>query len=712
MRDIDRSKEELIVELNQLRQRNAELELALNKLPVFTNVPDLSLFSEYPTTVAGVNSYQENIYNQAAYSLADLIRMPLLGEVLTSFYEATGLPFAILDADNKVLASSGCQNICSKFHRASPQARSRCDESDRYILDHLHQDSFVSYSCLNGLREYAVPIVVDDQHLATLIVGQLLNDPPEEERFRRQAQEFGFDEAAYLQALQEIPVIPQEKAELIMKYYVQLSRIIAALGSVLKRQTKAVTKSEQKFSKIFNCIPDLVIISTLKTGRYVEVNDAFVEISGYKREEVLGRTIQELDIWGDPDQRKTVINKCREQGSVQNEEIKFRMKSGELRNFICSIEMFDMDGEEHMICTTKDITERIEMEEELRLSEECFSKAFNTCPVSMTITILEDGRFIEINDAFCSTIGFSREEALGRTAIELGFWGNLADRELVKQLVLTDQPVKDLEIIFYRKTGEQRLGLLSAEAIDIHGQLCLLSIVTDITDLRKMEIEMTRLDRLNMVGEMAASIGHEIRNPMTTVRGYLQLLQLSEHYDDEDEYFDLMIEELDHANSIITEFLSLAKDKAVDMTRENLNAIIRRSVPLLQATAMSQDQYINLHLNEIPDVLLDKKSIHQLIINLVNNGLESMNSGGCVTIRTSRETDHILLAIQDEGHGIDNDLINMLGTPFFTTKEQGTGLGLAVCYRIANQHNAKITPVTGKTGTTFYVRFPLDENPS
>jgi len=353
------------------------------------------------------------------------------------------------------------------------------------------------------------------------------------------------------------------------------------------------------------------------------------------------------------------------------------------------------------------LTERKQMEEALRLSEERFAKAFNASPCTMAITSLKDGRFLDINDNFCHVVGFTREEILGKTSLEIGFWLDRADRDLILRSIRNNNPVQDLEVIFCRKKEEQRQGLYSAEEVDINGEPCILSIITDITELRKMEVEITRLDRLNLVGEMAASIGHEIRNPMTSVRGFLQILRENEDYLKEIEYFDLMIEEVDRANAIITQFLSLAKDKMVEPKPLNLNELIRKLEPLIQVKAISQEQSIKLELNDLPDLILDNEEIHQLILNLVDNGLESMPAGGEVTIRTFMEKKYIVLAVQDHGHGIATELLDRLGTPFFTTKEQGTGLGLPVCYRIAARYNAKIDIETSSTGTTFYVRFSI-----
>jgi PAS domain S-box-containing protein len=474
-----------------------------------------------------------------------------------------------------------------------------------------------------------------------------------------------------------------------------------------KKAEAALLKSEERFSKAFHCNPQPMFITTLGEGCYVEVNDNFVKTFGYERNEIIGRTVFDSDIWANLQERDLLIEEIRATGYIGSSDVRFRTKSREIRTILLSTELIDVDGDTHLLWVTNDITESKRMEVHLRLSEESFSKAFNASPIGMTITSLEDGKFIKANKAFCEIWGCSYEEILGKRSLEIGFWRDPADRNLVIQRIMANQSVKDMEIGLCKKNGEQRLGLYSAEGIVIDGEPCILSVLTDITDLRQMEVEMTRLDRLNLVGEMAASIGHEIRNPMTTVRGYLQIMRENKDYVQEIEFFDLMIEELDRANSIITEFLSLAKNKMFDMIPRNLNSIISNSFPLIQAKAMSQDQYIKLEMHDLPNLLLDNKEICQLILNLVNNGMESMSSAGEVTIRTFVEKEEVVLAVQDEGHGIESGLLDKLGTPFFTTKEQGTGLGLAVCYRIANRHNAKVDINTSSNGTTFYIRFPI-----
>lgn len=175
------------------------------------------------------------------------------------------------------------------------------------------------------------------------------------------------------------------------------------------------------------------------------------------------------------------------------------------------------------------------------------------------------------------------------------------------------------------------------------------------------------------------------------------------------EQLELMIDELDRANGIITEFLSLAKNKTVTMSSTNLNQIIETIVLLLQSDALIRGNVIELQLGDIPPVAADDKEIRQCVLNLVRNGLDATPKGGTVTIGTAAEEHRVVLTVKDQGPGIPPEVRDKLGTPFFTTKENGTGLGLAVCYSIAQRHHATIEIDTGPKGTAFRFVFDLRE---
>ncbi|MDR3589975.1 MAG: ATP-binding protein [Negativicutes bacterium] len=244
-------------------------------------------------------------------------------------------------------------------------------------------------------------------------------------------------------------------------------------------------------------------------------------------------------------------------------------------------------------------------------------------------------------------------------------------------------------------------GALSALFVVIVGLL----LMNRVIGQKRVTAEMTRLDRLNLVGEIAASIGHEIRNPLTTVRGYLQLYGRKNEYSHHTKQFTLMIEELDRANSIITEFLSLAKNKTAKLTLTNLNTVIENIYPLLQADALRRGVNIDLELQEIPAVLADEKEILQCILNLVNNAMDVSPKGGSVTIGTAAGRNRVVLTVRDYGPGMPPEIVSKLGTPFFTTKDNGVGLGIAVCHRVAQRHNAILEVETSPEGTAIHVIF-------
>jgi len=240
---------------------------------------------------------------------------------------------------------------------------------------------------------------------------------------------------------------------------------------------------------------------------------------------------------------------------------------------------------------------------------------------------------------------------------------------------------------------------------DSDGTQLFLTQMLDITERKIAEEEIARLDRLNLVGELAASIAHEVRNPMTTVRGFLQILKSRDTLHENVEYFDLMIGELDRANGIITEFLSIAKTKQELYTVVKLNTLVDSLYPLILADATNQDKQIILETEDVTELTMNEREIRQLVLNLTRNGLEAMSPRGILRITTYEDQDSIILAVQDQGVGISDDIMVRIGTPFLTTKEDGTGLGLSMCYRIADRHNAKIDVKSSSLGTTFFVKF-------
>lgn len=226
---------------------------------------------------------------------------------------------------------------------------------------------------------------------------------------------------------------------------------------------------------------------------------------------------------------------------------------------------------------------------------------------------------------------------------------------------------------------------------------------------KKVQDEMARLDQLNLVGQMAAAVAHEIRNPMTVVMGYIQMMAQKADVKMQSS-FQVVIEELKNVNDIIESFLSIARSKELDQAKNDLNILVENLYPLIYAECVGRGITILVECEPaLPPVWIDEKEIRQLLLNLVRNGIEVMEAEGTLTIRTRylQLYNEVIVSITDTGQGIPEEILDHIFDPFYTTKEYGTGLGLAVCRNIAERHHGRIEVVsTLGSGTTFEVIFP------
>ncbi|WP_089610201.1 two-component system sensor histidine kinase NtrB [Dehalobacterium formicoaceticum] len=316
--------------------------------------------------------------------------------------------------------------------------------------------------------------------------------------------------------------------------------------------------------------------------------------------------------------------------------------------------------------------------------------------------------FTMCNKSFEDFFGVSRGELLDKTIWDL-FPMKLALDFCAPQRALPFVPGSPHgEYKLTNREGAGREVILNkakAHHMNGHGN-GFLGIILDQTEQKQFQREMARMEKLNLVGEMAAGIAHEIRNPISTVKGFLQLYQIDEDGETLKDHVGLMIEELDRANSIITVYLSLAKDKATSLVRRQLNEVISTLAPLIESDAMITEHGVTFELNPLPEIFLDESEIKQMLLNFCRNGFDAMEKGGNLMISTYVKDQQVVLEIKDQGRGIAPEIMEKLGTPFVTNKPEGTGLGLAVCFSVAARHHAAITYDTGSEGTSFYVRFP------
>ena len=254
-----------------------------------------------------------------------------------------------------------------------------------------------------------------------------------------------------------------------------------------KRAEEALRKSEEMFSKAFQQSPMSLTITSMKDHRYIDINETFERISGWRREEVIGRTPLDIGLYVDPAERLGLVNRALTEGGFRNQEVRFRMRDGSIRVALMSGELIELGGELSLLNVVDDITEHKRVQEALKKSEEKFAKAFRESPMALTLTSARDHRYVDVNETFEHVAGYSREEALGRTALDLGIWVDPSQRLKFVRRLLAEGSIRNLEVAFRTKDGDTRVGLGSAELIEIDGEQFVLSSVMDITERKRAE---------------------------------------------------------------------------------------------------------------------------------------------------------------------------------------------------------------------------------
>ncbi|NLX01032.1 MAG: PAS domain S-box protein [Syntrophomonadaceae bacterium] len=489
--------------------------------------------------------------------------------------------------------------------------------------------------------------------------------------------------------------------------------IISRDISESKRAEEALRNSEQRLREITDNMLDGIALLN-QNGLIKYVSPSCQKLLGYSPEEMLAKTNFKLVHPEDRRHFLYVVNQAiRKQSSVR---LEFRCCHSEgyyiWLEAVGNVLIDDNNHYKGLVVAFRDIEARkqaeqriLENERQLKEQYDYLNNLINTMNEFCYIYD-QDFNLTFINKKTTEGLGYTREEMLGRSIFD---FVHPDDVEMVR--AISQQRLNSLDAGRYEhrivcKDGQEILVRIKGSPIINNGKTTgVLILGDDITKYRKLQLEMTRLDQMNTLGEIAAGLAHEIRNPMTTVNGFLQLLLKDEDFKNKKEYLEIMIEELNRANGILGEFLNLARNKIVDLQACQINQVIRSLAPLLQADAFLSDRTIVLKLGDVPELLLDVKETRQLIINLVRNALEATPSGGMVEIKTQQESNMVLLSIKDQGKGIPKDIIEKLGTPFFSTKDTGTGLGLAICFGIIERHKAKLDIDSSSSGSTFTVKF-------
>lgn len=319
-----------------------------------------------------------------------------------------------------------------------------------------------------------------------------------------------------------------------------------------------------------------------------------------------------------------------------------------------------------------------------------------------------DGKLIQVNRAFELLFGYEEEEAIGLIYPILPDSHKAEMKHMLNQL-LAGKVLPAQETMRVTKTGEMIPVSVTISPIrDSDGTIrAFASISRDMRSRNKMEELLRRSEKLTTVGQLAAGVAHEIRNPLTTLRGFLQLQQETKKLTLA--HVSLMLSELDRINLIVGEFLILAKPQATKFVAKDVRDVLQDVIAFMNSEALLHDiEFRIAFTEEYCRISCEENQLKQVFINLLKNAIEAMPSGGLIHINVSHRREHISITIADEGEGIPDEMISKIGDPFFTGKETGTGLGIMVSQRIINSHRGTMDIRSQvKVGTTVHVMLPI-----
>jgi two-component system sporulation sensor kinase A len=347
--------------------------------------------------------------------------------------------------------------------------------------------------------------------------------------------------------------------------------------------------------------------------------------------------------------------------------------------------------------------------QEEKRSRELF-RLINAYTNDIVSYIAHGGNLAYVNQAVRKALGYEPDWLVGTKFTELLHPDDYAH-------LLRKNREKESDLFVYR--FRHRLGHYVWLETIIHrirdesgNHLYSVNISRDVTERKRTEEALLRSEKLAVAGELAAGIGHEIRNPLTTLKGFLQLLpRQREKLED---FLDVMRQELDRIDSICSELLLLAKPQAVTYRDEDVNALVAEVTSLLRPQAGLCNVTIGTRLEDCPSIVrCDKNQVKQVFINLLKNAIESMPDGGTADVLVRNEGGDAIVRIEDRGVGIPEERLKKIGEPFYSTKDKGTGLGMLVSYKIVEAHRGRIRIDSSvNAGTKVEVTFPLSVQPT
>jgi two-component system, sporulation sensor kinase E len=491
---------------------------------------------------------------------------------------------------------------------------------------------------------------------------------------------------------------------------------------VFVRKTEELHSSKEDQNRLYTLINSMVDFVNFKDGegRWIEANDFGLKLFQLENVDYRGKKDSELaefsPFYADALRYCEVSDEeTWKNGKITRIEEVLPDPGGSTKTFdTIKVPLFHPDGSRQgLVIIGRDITEKKEMEQQLAESQQQYKSLFEYSPDIVYMMDL-DGKITNLNPHFEVITGYKTVEMIGRNVTTL--LPKKYKRYVHKFISTVTEEIKPVKYELKIPDAQGKMIMLQCTSVPIviNGNTTgIIGYGRDVTAMRKTEERLRRTEKLSVVGELSASVAHEIRNPLTSLKGFVQLLRV------EDErhqiYYQIMLDELNRINHIVGELLLLAKPQHLKLTKAVIQKLLNDVISLLNTEASLYNVQIEANLPE-EDILMEcePNQLKQLFINLIKNAVEASVNGGNVTINLERtNADKLLITIKDNGCGISKERLKKLGEPFYSSKEKGTGLGLTVSFKIVQSHKGTIHFDSQKHhGTTVSVHFPLSQQPA
>jgi PAS domain S-box-containing protein len=472
------------------------------------------------------------------------------------------------------------------------------------------------------------------------------------------------------------------------------------------KMMRTVRESKQVYKSLFQYHPDAVYSFDLE-GNYISLNQGLTQLTGRGSDELLNRHF--IDLIDGKDRDKTMeYFRLAVSGEPQNYEIDICHKEGHIVHVnVTNIPIIVDNQVIGVYGIAKDISLQNKLWQELAESEDKYRQLVEESPEAIIVQQLDSQICSFINKTGLNLLGIENSDAILGKSLE-SFVHPSEYNVLLEKMEALKEGLEATSFDSKFVTQHQDVVDVQVKCIPFvyRGVPSIHIVVRDITELKQSREFIKQSEKLTVVGELAAGIAHEIRNPLTSLRGFTQLLEFQ--MDTNVEYVPIMISEIDRINTIVSELLLLAKPNQVDFQQIEILHIIENIITLMKAQANLHGVDIELQRQEIQYYYIYglENKLKQVFINLLKNAIEAMPNGGNIVIRLEQLNSQIKISIIDQGGGIPTEFLDKVGQPFFTTKDTGTGLGMMVCQSIIDSHQGTmcIHSELGK-GTTVEIVF-------